>query len=77
MEVALHETGGYDYFSIPQLHAGEIRRFAEGVRYRTEQRRSRQGSTRSENIASRKQELEKGHRAERQRLLDEISNTGG
>jgi hypothetical protein len=55
------------------LHAGEIRRFAEGVNYRNEQRQQKRGQT-SSNVASQKQELEAGQQAERNRLLDEIND---
>jgi hypothetical protein len=55
------------------LHAGEIRRFAEGVNYRNEQRQQKRGQT-SPNVASQKQELKAGQQAERNRLLDEIND---
>ncbi|WP_324757100.1 hypothetical protein [Haloarcula montana] len=77
IEVALHDTGGYDFMTIPQLHASEIRRFAEGMELRREQRQHAQSGTHSPEKRSQKQAIKAGQRAERQQLLDEINDDFG
>lgn len=72
----LHEDAGYDYESIPRLHASEVRRYLEGRRQRAldkqHARKTKQQSSASPGVAKRKQELEANRQAARADLLDEV-----